>query len=784
METSRAEERACAHCGAPCRATTEPAFCCGGCETVFAILSGEGLERYYDLRPRDGLPARPDIARDHKWLEQLEAQIRDASGLTQLTVDVQGVHCAACVWLIDELFDRQGGGAACVVNPVRGRIHLTVEPGFDLEAWARSIESVGYALGPPTEGDAGVDALTIRMGISLALAGSAMMLSLAIYFGLADGALYTTSRQLVFTLAAATVLVGGSFFVRSAWRSLRRGALHLDLPIALGIVLAFAGSAWSFFAGDARGEFFDTVAVFIALMLVGRWLQERVVARNRARLLSSTGAEGVFTRRLNGGRAELIRCDELNAGDTLLLARGDLIPVNATLEANASLRLDWINGESEPRGYRAGQLAPAGAFLVSGRAVRARADTGFVDSPLGELLSAPASDPARGVFWSRLGRYYVLGVVSLAAGAFLLWSSDLQAALRVTTSVLVVTCPCAFGIAVPLAYELVHTASARRGLFVRVPSLMDRANDVRRLVFDKTGTLTAGNPQLCDAAPIDALAPLERAALYDLSARSTHPKSRAIADALPDGVMRPEFVAHEEPGCGMQAQHDGTLYRLGRSSWAAPEHLAEAGLASADLVFAANGRPLAVLKTQESLRPHAVEEIRALEAMGYEIWILSGDGREKVASLARALGIPRERALAERSPEGKARWLREHGGERDTLFVGDGINDTLAASAALVSGTPSIERPFMPARCDFYFMTAGLAPIRAMLEDARRLRRVVKADLALALAYNVGAVGLAIAGLIEPWMAAVLMPLSSIATIALTTVWLRRERPRRRPWTC
>ena len=760
----------CLHCGA--RVSDGGAFCCRGCETVHGILEGEGLERYYDLHPQDGLPARPQADRDHKWLEPLQQQLSAADGLIKLRVEVQGVHCAACVWLIDELFEREEGAAACQVNPARGRIELTVQPGFDLERWARAVESVGYPLGPPGETEGQLDSLTLRLGISLALAMFAMMLSLSMYFGLANGALHTVARQLVFALCATTVLVGGSHFVGSAWRSLRQGALHLDLPIALGIVLAFAGSTWSFFEGDPRGEFFDTVAVFIALMLAGRWLQERLVAQNRARLLSSSGAEGVFTRRLSEGRPELVRCDALAPGDTLLLARGDLIPVDATLEDTASLRLDWINGESEPRGFTPGDLAPAGAFLVSSAAVRARAATGFSDSPLSELLAAPLPRADRGSFWNRLARFYVLGVLALSAGAFLLWSADLSVALRVTTSVLVVTCPCAFGIAVPLAFELVHASSARRGLFVREATLMDRARRVRRIVFDKTGTLTRGAPTLEDEAPIRDLTEPQRAVLYDLAARSTHPKSQAITAAIRDAVVRPEVMVHEEPGCGMQTQLDTTLYRLGRPAWAAPEYITES-----DLVFAANGRPLATLRTREVLRPDAAEELRALEASGFETWILSGDHEARVQELAARLDIPSERAIGGCSPTDKAAWLRAHGAEQDTLFVGDGINDTLAADVALVSGTPAVDQPFMPARCDFYFVTAGLAPIRRLLEDAKRLHRVVVADLALALTYNAVAVGLAYAGLVEPWLAAVLMPISSVTTIALTTLSLRGARP-------
>lgn len=761
----------CEHCGAAIAPGARGPFCCAGCEAVHGFLRAQGLERYYELRPSDGVPARPDGERDHKWLEPLVERVATSQGLTRVGLDVQGVHCAACVWVIGALFDRREGARECVVNPARGQVSLIVAPGFDLEGWARDVEAIGYALGPPSARGAGDDGLTLRMGISLALAANTMMLALAIYFGLAEGALYAVARQLVFALSATTVLVGGSWFVRSAWQSLRRGALHLDLPIALGVVLAFAGSTWSFLRGDPRGEFFDTLAIFVALMLVGRWLQERAVARHRRRLLSSTGAEALYTRRLDAGRPALVRCDAVRAGDTLLLARGDLLPVDAVLEGDASLRLDWISGESEPHGFREGERAPAGAFLVSAAAVRARAETAFADSPLDALLAAPTGEAGAGAFWDRLGRYYVLGVLALATLGFALWASEPADALRVTTAVLVVTCPCAFGIAVPLAYELLHGASARRGLFVRSATAMDRAREVRRVVFDKTGTLTEGVPALVDRAPLDALDAPARAMLFDLAARSTHPKARAVAAALPAGVLRDEIVAHEELGRGMQALVDGVIWRLGRPDWAAPEHAPR----GADLVLSRAGQPLAALTTEEALRPDAAREIAALGALGLEAWILSGDAPEKVHALADRLGVPRERAIGGQSPTDKAAWLRRVGADRDALFIGDGINDTLAAEVALVSGTPSIDRPFMPARCDFYFVTAGLAPIRRMLLDARRLRRVVRADLALAVAYNLGAVGLAYAGVVEPWLAAILMPVSSLATIGLTAVALREE---------
>ncbi len=744
------------------------------------MLTAGGLERYYELRGAKGEPALSGAAeRDHAWLEPLAARVEgQGEGLTRLVVDVAGVHCAACVWLIGELFARQPHGKACVVNASRGRIELTVERGFDLPSWVSAVESVGYALGPALkERSRRADELTLRMGISVALAMNTMVLSLAIYLGLSEGPLHTLARQLGFALGAASVLVGGSFFVRSAWQSLRRGLLHLDLPIALGVVLAFAGSAWSFFAGGGA-EYFDTLAIFVALMLVGRWLQERVVAKNRALLLASDGVEGLWTRRLEGGAPVLTRAVELREGDTLVLAPGDLVPVEATLDEPARLRLDWISGESEARPFDAGAIAPAGAFSAEAHAVRARCATDFAGSALIELLGAPSAkdEGDAGRFWDGLARWYVTGVLAAAAGAFALWmilEGDPRRALAVTTAVLVVTCPCAFGIAVPLARDLVQSALRRAGLFVRSATLLERAPTVRSVVFDKTGTLTTGAPAIADRSPLDALDPEARALLAAMASRSTHPKSAAVLEVLGSVALDPSLVVHEEAGKGLSLSHAGHLYRLGRPDWAAPS---DAVVAEVDLVFARDGRVLAPLATREELRADAREELAALEASGVATWILSGDAPAKVEALAREVGVPVERAIGGASPREKAAWIAAHDGHH-TLFVGDGINDSLAADAALVAGTPAVDRPFLPSKSDFYFVTPGLAPIRRLLEASRKLRAVVRADLAFALAYNAGAVALAYAGLVAPWVAAVLMPISSLATLAFTASVLGRSAP-------
>jgi Cu2+-exporting ATPase len=762
-------------------------FCCSGCAAVYELLRGEGLGRYYDLRGSRGVPVADARAgrRDSKWLEQLEERVRASADNARLTLDVQGLHCVGCVWLIEELFARAPGAGRIEVNPALGRVDMVIRTDFDLRGFVASVERFGYLFGPPVKANAGASRdLLWRMGVCAAVAMNSMIFAIPLYAGLASGSIFRLFTGLNFGLAAIAVAVGGPVFFRSAWRALRQWMLHLDLPIALGIALAFAGSVHSYFTHGSRAAYFDTLDVFITLMLLGRWLQERAVERNRAWLLASDGTEGLLTRRIREGRVELVRCAEIGSGDELLVAPGDLVPVEARLSGSAAtFSLDWIVGESRPRLYRQGELVPAGAFAAGDEAAVLQAITAFASSPLRELLRTPEREGPDGarmsVWFQRLARIYVVGVLAVATGGFAGWwlvAHDLSRAMSVTTAVLIVTCPCAFGIAAPLAYEMVQAGLRRAGLFVRRASFLDRAREVRRVVFDKTGTLTTGTLTLANPRALDGLSSDERRALYDLVARSGHPKSAAVRQALDGEGLRLDDTARvqEQPGRGVQLQRDGKTWRLGEPAWVGRQ----AGEADADLAFGVDGRAILALPTAEQLRPDASREVGALAGDGYEVWILSGDAQARVDAVALASGVAPVRAVGEQGPHDKARFL-DRVDRDDTLFVGDGVNDALALDHAHVAGTPAVDRPYVPARADFFFVTPGLAPIRLALRSARALAQVVRFDLGIALVYNALAIGLALAGRMSPLLCAVLMPASSLTTIAATVVALS---PRSRLW--
>lgn len=783
METTSASAEGCLHCGAALPASSGDGFCCAGCRLVHALLRREDLGRYYDLRGGVGQPvALPATGkRDLSWLEPIVEDLRAGDGPRRVAFDLQGIHCAGCVWLVEELFRKQPGGVGCTVNPALGSVQVVVSPAFDLRGFVEHVERFGYLLGPAHDRAAhGSTDLLLRMGLAIAIAMNSMIFAIALYAGLDEGPLFRFFHLINFGLSSLSVLVGAPVFVRPAWQALRRGIVHVDLPIALGIVLAFASSVHGFLTRGGSSAYFDTLNVFIALMLVGRFLQERVLERNRRLLLENDGVDGLRARRVEGGAPKLVRCTEIVAGDELLLAPGDLVPVAAMLEGeDASFSLDWIDGESAPRIFAGGNRVPAGAFLAGARSTTVRAAEAFDASMLVELLRSPPArdDRARATpWWQRYASLYVTAVLVAAIGGGIAgWirTHRVGSALDVVTAVLIVTCPCAFGIATPLAYELVQAGLRRAGLFVRSASFLDRALDVTQVVFDKTGTITTGRLRLVDASPLAALESRDRDALFALVARSAHPKSVAVRtelDALGAAFLR-DVTVDEEPGRGVAATIDGRRWALGAPAWIGAEEDE-----AADLAISIDGRVVARLATVEDVRGDARHEMTALAAGGYGVALLTGDSEARARAIAAECGLPADRIYAQHSPRAKAAWVRQNDAPR-MLFVGDGINDGLAAVEAGTSGTPAIDRPFMAARTDFYFVTPGLRPVRLALEASRALAHVVHRNLGMAIAYNAAAIALAWTGHMSPLAAAVFMPLSSLTVVVGTVFSLSARSP-------
>jgi len=750
---------------------------------VAALLKAEGLQRYYELAGGPLPPASSEETPvDDRWLEPLVTAAELGGGTCALDLSVQGVHCAACVWLIEQLC-RKDGGLACRVNPALGTAALAWRPGaFSPSDFALRLRRFGYRLGPAqqqpesastlSEGHSGT--LAVRIGITAALTMNTMLLSASFYAGLGpqDGALFLAFRGVSLALATAAVAVGAWPFLTSAWEALRRRVLHLDLPIAVGLVLVYATSVVQLWRHPEATGYLDTLCTFITLMLVGRWLQERWLARNRRQLLGEADFERLLALREESGRLVERPVGSLRAGDRLHVGPGAMVSCPSLLDApQATLSMAWIDGESQPRTLSRGDAVAAGAFNTGRSSIAVVVTAPFAASPLPRLLqaAAPGADRPTRLF-SLVSRWYVPAVLLIAiAGAVLWWRLDPSRVLDVTVAVLVVTCPCAVGIALPLAHELVLSALRRRGVYVRSGDLLSRMTRVRRLLLDKTGTVTLSRLELESPEVLDRLTGRERDIAYTIASGSQHPVSRAVARVLSARRARllPQLEVIDHPGRGLSTTTTEGEWRLGSATFCG---VVDDGATH----LTRDGQPILNMRLREELRPGTAGELSALGRRGVESWLVSGDSAGRVGDVAARLGLERHRVLAAQSPDDKAALVRRLDAQ-DTLFVGDGVNDALAFEAAFCAGAASADRPVMPGRADFFLVGDSLHGIGALVRWSRRLQATTRQVLWLALIYNVLAVAASLAGWMSPLRAAVAMPASSLSLLLLTWWRLRSD---------
>ncbi len=774
-----AAETSCRHCGLPVpQGSRHPGFCCPGCKKVHELLHGSDLGEFYDLGGGKERPVGSEPGEGkHDWLPELEEKGRVGDAV-RIELDVQGIYCAACVWVLQELWRRRPGTLTMDLNPSLGQVVLIYRPAdLDLSSYLDEVESLGYRMAPARKARAHKDrSLLIRLGICVALSMNAMMFAISHYLGMnaSDESVYELFRWLSLGIATLAVMVGGPVFFKAALGGLRRRVLHLDLPIALGILLAYGGSVWWFFEQGGT-SYFDTVTIFVTLMLLGRYLQDRAVRRNRDYLLNNDGAEHLRVRRELGDQLEMIAVTEVRPGDRLWITPGDLLPVQGVLIADSrSFSLEWINGESQTRVFQPGDEIPAGAFLAGQERARVDAVSSAEDSGLLDLLRSTEGD-REGLllspFWTRLNRIYVMLVLGLASLGGLLWYVlDPTQILPVVISILVVTCPCALGLAIPLAIDLSLARLRRGGIFVRKTDLLDKARRWRQVFFDKTGTLTWGG---LHAEREGELTAEQGNLLLTLAASSHHPVSQAVMESLDGARLLSGQEVEEVVGQGMRAEWDGREYRLGRPGWAGPEGQEGPNGSGGETCFSQDGSPLARFRIREDFRPGFAEAIRHLESTGIEVHLISGDRVTRVEEAGRLLGLARERVLGGQSSEDKAAYVRRldqgHG-----LMVGDGLNDASAFREASSTATPALDRPVLPSQADFYYVGGGADAVRAVRETSVLLSRVVRSNLWLAGLYNVGALSLSFAGMMTPLLCAILMPSSSLALLGHSYFRLRR----------
>lgn len=780
----------CLHCGTPVPAQgMDQRFCCAGCAYVYELLHTQGLDQFYDLRGSQSLPPVPAQAmreRDYEWLTRLgnEAESRAESGRpATLQLAVQGLSCMGCVWLMEKLFQTLPGARRLDVHVPRGELFLEWQPGvFPLLEFAEKLQQFGYLVGRAEEAHAGnvqSSSFSRRVGLCGAFAMNAMAFCLPSYLGMGSDFMFAAWFDIIAACSATlALLVGGTYFAERSWHALRHGVLHIDTPITLGILAAWTGSMVGWMGDIPSLKYFDFVAIFIFLMLAGRWLQQSAVERNRCRLLQSTAVPVDVECRSVDGRVIRIPLSAIIPGQQLLIRSGDVCPVSGVLHNGpASLSLEWINGESKAAPRTNGQAVPSGALNIGIHVMEVEAKETWSTSLLNRLSNSRESGADAAVIFASLLRGYLAMVVLVGIVGALAWwlgGHGVARALQVMISVFVVSCPCALGVAAPFADELAAAWMERLGVFVRSHGVWQRLVRIRKVIFDKTGTLTLENPVIRHPETLQTLNDEQRSALQFLVSSNLHPVSRSLFDAL-GPIKKPMTEAGEVEeiiGQGLKfTDREGHTWGLGRPGWL---HAEKPDENNGDAFFTRDRDLLASFYFNDALRPETCAAFERLRREHYELHLLSGDRREKVAEIARVLEIPKECWRSEMTPGEKASRVSAVNRD-DTLYIGDGANDSLALEAALCGGSPVTGRNFLEHKADFYFLGNSLRFTATLLEVAKLRQRAVRRVFAFALTYNLGAVALSLAGYMSPLLAAILMPLSSIITMGMVKLTFKQH---------
>ncbi|TVP79301.1 MAG: HAD family hydrolase [Puniceicoccaceae bacterium] len=792
----------CTHCSTPFTPRGDEVYCCHGCDYVAQLLSDNDLTRFYELKGDTVVPpvgSRPfseiDVPPLITQVEQIEQS--SESNILSSRFSIEGISCIGCVWLIEAIFMRQSGSARIRIDPRSSAVEMDWHRGqFDIADFAQSLQNIGYRLSL-YDADRRASSVSRQLGHRLGLCGfflmNTMLFTLPKYLGMGqDFFLAALFGLLAASFATLSLLIGGGYFIQRAWQAIQNRVLHIDLPIAAGLLAAYAGSVLGWVTGYLPLVYFDFVATFVFLMLLGRWLQEYALEKNRTHLQrQKTGPRKVTL--LGGERdGQSIAASDVEAGMHYSLAPGEINPVAADpLDPQGTLSLEWINGEAEPIIWPEKRTAPAGAINVGLHSMRFCAREAWADSLLAQLLQRP-EDNFQAQRLQRILKHYIASVLIIAALGSLLWillSGDLLKATQVLISVLIVSCPCALGIALPMCDEFANARLRRSGLFIKSNQIWERLRRVRTVVFDKTGTLTMDIPRLRNPEAVRALEPFAVEALHQLVEQNRHPIARSLRETLlaahsnalttgssgrASSVVLEVTAVEEHIGQGVcWTDPESNEWTLGKPAWRRPElEVQKSGQAAAQSMLRRNGSPVASFEFQEDVRDDARSAINTLRRQPFEIIILSGDAPERVTPIAMALGIE---AQAECSPQDKADWIQRHAAGQ-ALMIGDGANDSLAFDAAACRGTPVVDKSILEASADFFFFGRSLRSLPELIQVAHRRRTTVTAIFAVAVIYNIVAVGICLAGLMHPLLAAILMPLSSLFTLAMAWFGLGRRK--------
>jgi P-type Cu2+ transporter len=760
------------------------------------MLQRHGLNNFYRFRMDE--EAKPAITSDRTYAEFDDPAFDelycrplgqgDAEDAHTKSVELylEGVHCTACVWLVERLPALVPGVISSRLDLGRSMARISWDASqVELSKVARTLDDVGY----PTHPFRGVSVremrrkedrrLLTRIGVAGAAAGNVMLIALALYAGYfseMQAEYFHFFRWVSFAISLPAVIWCGLPFYRGALAGLRLRTLHMDLPISIGIVTGMVWGCANTFRGV--GEiYFDSVMVLIFLLLAGRWLQrrqQRSASDSTEMLYALTPSSA---RLIEGDSIREIPIDALQVGQRVQVRAGDSIPVDGiVIQGQSTINAALLTGEARPIPVAQGDNIEAGTLNLSSPLiveVMAAGEETRVGRLMQQIEEQSRRKPPIVKLADRIAGYFVASALFLSVLCAVVWFFiDATRAVENAVALLIVTCPCALGLATPLAVSAAIGRAAKRGILVKGGDTLERLAHVGELFFDKTGTLTEGRQSLVFWQGSDETKQCAAA----LEQESAHPLAHAFVEAVPADAQRVVGEVEEYLGGGIAGTVQGRRIVVGSPRYLeslfgepAADVAAEVARLSGEgitpVVVYEDSQFAGLAGFADPLGFDTEDTLQRIRQTNWKLAILSGDHTNVVKAMAGQLGIAKERALGSCSPEEKADVISRAAKTGPTVMVGDGVNDAAALAAATAGIAVAGGAEASLAAADAYIGQPGLSGVADLLQGARETLRVIRRNLAFSLGYNLIGVTLAFSGLIGPLVAAILMPLSSLTVV-------------------
>lgn len=762
-------------------------FCCNGCQGIYHLLKDDGLDSFYEKIGNNTIAPPLEVRGDSSSFDMESFKQRyiktTADGFSSVDLVIEGIHCAACIWLNEKVLADTEGIVEASINFTNNKAKIIWdEETIPLSKVIDTIRSIGYNAYPYDRSQEDITVSEnkkdyfIRMAIAVFASMNIMMIDIAKYAGFFTG-MKEETLQLVniaeFIFSTPVLFYSGWIFFKGAYFGLKNKIVNMDLLVSAGAILTYIYSLYVLFGGYGH-SYFDSVAMIITFVLVGKYLE--VIGKKNAvdtmdKIRSQVPHEATI---IEDGVKRVVALDTIEVGDILEVKTGEKATVDGVLIGSmATFDECSLSGESLPVDKQPGDTIYSGT-INSGQVIRYTATKNYANSTLNNIVTlledALASKPEIEDTTNEISKYFSLTILFLAIATFIAWywmTGDFEKALIISISVIVIACPCALALATPIASLVGISWAAEKGLLFKEAKFIETFAKADVVVLDKTGTITEGKLTVKNVTHslLNEHLPL----LYALSDGSNHPVSFAIKKYLQNKYGEIKNVDLENieqiQGKGLQALYNGNVL-LGGNSKLLQDHHINVQLTSEYTVyhFALNGEIIASFELEDGLKEGAKALIAYLKSINLNVIMATGDNEKVASRIAQHVGI--EYFKAELSPIDKAvyiRSLKEEG--QKVVMVGDGINDALALSKSDVAISMGSGADVALAVSDVVILNDSLQAIEDSFVISRRTFKFIKQNLTLSLIYNSITIPVAMAGYVIPLVAALSMSLSSLLVV-------------------